>query len=88
MRQWKCSYASKTSELLVTRTFHRSIILCNQSALRHSAQFIPTLRLMEVTILYKVIGGCIGIMENKMETTRLYRDSIGILLGLYGDDGK
>ena len=29
-----------------------------------------------------------GIMEKTMETTRLYRHSMGIILGLYGDDGK
>ena len=30
----------------------------------------------------------IGIMENKMETTTLYRDYIRVILGLYWDNGK
>ena len=36
------------------------------------------------------IRGYIGIMEKKMETTTmgLYRDSIRVILGLYGGNGK
>ena len=30
----------------------------------------------------------IGRMENKMETTRDYKDHIGIILGLYRENGK
>ena len=32
---------------------------------------------------YVVERGCIGIMENKMETTILYRDYIGLILGCW-----
>ena len=34
------------------------------------------------------IGGYIGIMEEKMETTVVYRGYIGIILGLYRDNGN
>ena len=30
----------------------------------------------------------IGIMEKKMETTRDYKDNIGIIFGVYRDTGK
>ena len=32
--------------------------------------------------------GYTGIMEKKMETTALYRDYTGDILGLYRDNGK
>ena len=32
--------------------------------------------------------GYIGIMEKKMETTIVFRGYIGIILGLYRDNGK
>ena len=33
-------------------------------------------------------GGCIGIMENKLETTMVYWGIYGVILGSYKDNGK
>ena len=45
-------------------------------------------RVQYLGVILGLYRGYIGIMEKKMETTIVFRGYIGVILGLYWDNGK